>query len=120
MTSKYINLDLIYIVPPLYGVTIAIELKRCIEDWGLEHKLLAATSDSTWNCFLASKLLNGQKSKKTRIVFEKIIEFPNRCATYGLQTVVKSGFNAIDSCKDDTLKIALSKIRYIKGYYFNK
>ena len=118
MTPKYINLDLIYVPPPLYGVTIAVELKRCIEEWGLEHKLLAATSDSAGNCFLASKLLNGQKSKKTRLVFEKIIEFPNRCATHGLQIVVKSGFNALDNCKDDSLKIALSKIRYFKMFSF--
>ena len=109
---KSINLDLIYIPPPLYGVTIALELMKTIREWYLENKIFAVTTDSGANCFLASKLLNGQKSKKTNIDFDKSIMFCNRCSAHSLQNVVKFAFeNCTGDKKDNILKKSLSKLR---------
>ena len=109
---KSINLDLIYIPPPLYGVTIALELMKIIREWNLENKIFAVTTDSGAYCFLASKLLNGQKSKKTNIVFDKSIMFCNRCSAHSFQNVVKFAFeNCNGDKKDNILKRSLSKLR---------
>lgn len=110
---KSMNLDLIHISPPLYGVTFALELQKNLKEWGIEDKVFAATSDSGGNCFLAQELLNGQKSKTTKITFAKIIQFNNRCASHSIQTIIKYGFdNGVDLNKDErSLNNALTKIR---------